>query len=135
MTDQDKLFRKQAETLAHDLFVAAEAGRVTYKKPINAKAILARYKDLHNWDLPPVTVRLMVNYLRCEGIPIGSNPKGYFYILDMNSDGAHHTMRQIESRLTQMVQAYAGIFPEHLQGLLFRLQAQAKHPKQQLLEV
>lgn len=134
MTPIDPLFKLQAETLAHDLFDAAERGTVDYKRPKKAREIIDRYKSLHpDWKLTDSDIRNLVNHLRTMSIPIGSNSNGYFYIVDSDSEGARHTKNQLESRLTQMIQAYAGIFPDEVDGLMFRLQIKAKHPGQDIL--
>jgi len=130
----DPLLIKQANTLAKDLKDAAERGTVHYKRPKKAKEIIERYKALWpEWKLSDTTIRELVNYLRVTGVPIGSNSNGYFYILDLNSEGARHTRSQLESRLTQAIQAFGGIFPEDVDGLIFRLQAKAKNPNQEIL--
>jgi len=130
----DPLLIKQANTLAKDLKDAAERSTVTYKRPKKAKEIIERYKVLWpEWKLSDTTIREIVNYLRVTGVPIGSNSNGYFYILDLESEGARHTRSQIESRLIQMIQAFGGIFPEDVDGLIFRLQAKAKNPNQEML--
>lgn len=127
-------FRQQAFTLARDLLTAAEAGRVNSKKPKKAREIIERYKHLYpKWQLRESIVREWVNYLRSDGVLIGSNSQGYWAIVDQ--DGADETANQIESRMTEMARAYAGMFPDRFDGMMFRIQAQVKNKNQEILAI
>lgn len=123
-----------AEQLAHDLYIGAEGGRVNYKKPVTAKAIIERYKTLHpTWKLADSTIRELVNYCRVQGLPIGSSTGGYWYIL--NGDGEEHFANNLESRVLEMLRAFHGVFPDRFDGLMFRIQTQVKNPGQEIMSL
>ena len=52
-------------------------------------------------------VRALVNELRCQGVPICSNSKGYFYAT--NRDEVESTVNHLNSRIGKIVEARNGM--------------------------
>lgn len=58
-------------------------------------------------EIPGEKIRVAINKLRCEGVPIGSDEFGYF--MARNKEELIHTKRQLKSRSNKIGKALKGL--------------------------
>jgi len=75
----ERLIPVKAKLLS-DLKSARERKTVTQKNPISAQTICDRYLKIYGYSITDIDIRAIVNSLRNDLHPIGSNSKGYWYV-------------------------------------------------------
>ena len=86
---------------------AREDGLITPLNPRKGKYIVESYSKKYKWDLSGRDIRTVVNYLRINKYPIGSEGDGYFWA--NNHDELEHTENHIRTRIGKMAAALEGL--------------------------
>ncbi len=100
---------KVADRLKIDLKTARERPERTVSEanPISSEEIRAGYLKWHKWAMSSADLRAVVNYLRREGVPIGSGSKGYWYCL--SAEEWKTTDQHLTDRIAGEVAARSGV--------------------------
>lgn len=76
-------------------------------QPVGAQEIIRYFKSVHMKDIKDSDVRAMVNYLRRDHCPIGSNAKGYFWA--KYPQELEETKGQLKDRIIAINKALEGL--------------------------
>ena len=99
---------ERALLFARKLEQAREEGKITPSNTRNGRTIAKQLNEFYKWNLSgDAGVRELVNHLRCLGIPIVGDGKGYAF--GKNSAELMPTIADLKSRIAKISQALHGL--------------------------